>query len=187
MSISVATCHAHPRCHFPNRVDAESSALRARVWERKVVKNCITILSHCVWHSSRSHPLTSLSAIAQSTLPFFLTSPFPPHAYIFVSSSGLAVRATSVEGEPQPWEPHSVGEPVHHQEVPDAAAGRQRSCVRGGVQTPSQREAAHRPPHATGHTGKCLHVEVTCTSTLHIQMRYTMSGFYLQLAQRQCL
>lgn len=44
----------------------------------KGLKNCITILSHCVWHSSRSHPLTSLSAIAQSTLPFFLTSPFPP-------------------------------------------------------------------------------------------------------------
>lgn len=61
--------------------------------------------------------------------------------------SGLAVRAAQMEREPQPGEPYALGELVHHQEVPGVAAGRERSGLRGRVQTAAQWPAAQRASH----------------------------------------
>lgn len=61
---------------------------------------------------------------------------------------GLAMWAPPLEREPEPWEPYAVGEPVHHQEVPGAASGRQGPGLRGGVQAAAQRQAANRTAHA---------------------------------------
>lgn len=61
------------------------------------------------------------------------------------SPPGLALWAAQVEREPEPGEPHTVGEPVHHQEVPGVIAGRQRPGVRGRVEAAAQRKAPHRP------------------------------------------
>lgn len=64
-----------------------------------------------------------------------------------VGVPGLAMWAAQVEGEPKPWEPHPVGEPVHHPKVPGLAAGRQRPGLWGGVEAAAQRTAPHGPAH----------------------------------------
>lgn len=60
-----------------------------------------------------------------------------------------------MEGESEPRQPHAVGEPVHHPEVPGFTAGRPGPGLRGRVQAAAQRQAPHRPPHP-GPAGKIL-------------------------------
>lgn len=58
---------------------------------------------------------------------------------------GLAVWAAQVERKSEPWEPHTVGQPVHHQEVLGFTTGRPRPRLWRGVQAAAQRQAQHRP------------------------------------------
>lgn len=83
---------------------------------------------HMIWTYFETHDVLMLSSVI-----------VPP---------GLAMWAPPLEREPEPREPHAVGEPVHHQEVPGAASGRQGPGLRGGVQAAAQRQAANRTAHA---------------------------------------
>lgn len=108
---------------------------------------CLTTISHLFITMGKSH-----AEINEEEKEFGVFGiNIRPH---LTFSPGLSVWTAPMEGEPQPREPHTVGELVHHQTVPVPAAGWQRPGLRRGVQTPPHREDAHHPPLASGCTGE---------------------------------
>lgn len=61
-------------------------------------------------------------------------------------SLGLVVRTAPLEGEPQPREPHALGEPLYHPPLPEPSPAREGCDLWGRVETSPQWAHAARGP-----------------------------------------
>lgn len=131
------------------------------------------MISHLKATNPKSNPITVHQGSAKSLPETFMSLLLQPTYLILYSwccvgwrkdnwlsaPSGLAVWTAQMEREPQPWEPYTLGEPVHHQEVPGAAAGWQRPGLRGRGQTAAQwpaTQCASLPRPGGTNTGQLL-------------------------------